>query len=416
MKNLKEILEDYRTVRSTTVHLVDPLAGEDFIIQPIEDVSPPKWHLGHTTWFFETFILKKFDRHYPEFHPKYGFLFNSYYQNAGERILRANRGTLSRPPISDIMNYREHVDSFMEEFLQNYFDERIAYLVELGLNHEQQHQELLITDIKYILGTNPLHPMYHEIEFSMQQSGFTMKDFLSIDEGIYEIGMKGKDFAYDNEYGRHKVYLPAYEIGSRLVTNAEYIEFIESGGYADFNLWLADGFDWVKRNEVVAPLYWKKLDGVWHSYDLTGFKPVEHNDPVSHVSYYEADAFAHWRGMRLPTEQEWETACNMLSPQIRENCNLMDTGILKPLPERGAGFEFFGDVWEWTGSAYLPYPYYKKDAGALGEYNAKFMVNQMVLRGGSCATPRSHIRPSYRNFFQTDKRWQFTGIRLARHI
>ncbi|MGD1843768.1 MAG: ergothioneine biosynthesis protein EgtB [Salibacteraceae bacterium] len=376
----------YTTVRQATETLCAPLEPEDYVVQPIEDVSPPKWHLAHTTWFFETFVLKGFVEGYQEFHPDFGFLFNSYYESVGTRTIRAERGNLTRPTVSGVYAYRKYVDAHVERFLSGSVPEAVLPILELGLNHEQQHQELLLTDLKYILGHNPLFPVYRE-DFAFPKAEGTGQ-WIQIPEGVHSIGYAGSDFCFDNEKGVHQVYLNGGQVYNHLVTNREYLEFVEAGGYQDFRFWLAEGWAWVNTEQRKAPLYWHFTEGQWHRYGLAGFEPVRLDDPVSHVSYFEADAFAQWKGMRLPTEFEWE----VLHPQLHH-----------------------GSVWEWTQSAYLPYPGFAKAAGALGEYNGKFMVSQMVLRGGSVATAKGHFRPTYRNFFHPHLRWQFTGIRLARN-
>jgi ergothioneine biosynthesis protein EgtB len=405
------MIERYRKVRQQTETICQPLQPEDFVVQPMEDTSPPKWHLGHTTWFFETFILEQFKEDYKLFHPKFSFIFNSYYESVGERVIRANRGNMSRPTTNEIMDYRHYVDEQMEEFLSDEITEEIRKVLETGLQHEQQHQELLLTDLKYILGTNPLFPIY-KIQEKSDFEGKPMASWLSIEGGVHQIGYDGEDFHWDNEEGVHKVYIQDFEIQDRLVTNREYLEFIEKGGYQDFQHWLSEAWSWVQQNEIVAPLYWHKVAGDWKSVTLSGFEAIDWDAPVTHISYFEADAFASWKNTRLPSEFEWEIACKKYGELSEEKGNFVEKGILQPQPAKTN--QFYGDCWEWTNSAYLPYPKYATAEGALGEYNGKFMINQMVLRGGSCATPFDHIRPTYRNFFPTYARWQYSGIRLAR--
>ncbi|ABQ06844.1 ergothioneine biosynthesis protein EgtB [Flavobacterium johnsoniae] len=383
------LLAKYKKIRMQSELLCSPLETEDYVVQPIADVSPPKWHLGHTTWFFETFILIPHFSGYKEFNTQYNFVFNSYYETVGARVLRTDRGNLSRPSVADIYAYRTYVDQQMEVFLEHsMLSDELSAILELGLNHEQQHQELLLTDIKYILGHNPLFPPYREtdrVEEDLKPS--IDAGFISMAEGIYEIGFKGTGFSFDNEWGLHKKYLEAFEIAASLVTNGEYLQFIHEGGYENFVWWHSEGWDWVKQQQAKAPLYWHFIDGKWMYYTLSGLQVVNPHEALCHVNFYEASAFAAWKGMRLPTEEEWEAACGDFN---------------------------WGKRWEWTASAYLPYPRYTKQSGAIGEYNGKFMVNQMVLRGGSIATPEGHTRASYRNFFHPRHQWQFSGIRLVR--
>ncbi len=381
------LADRYKEVRGRSELICKPLQTEDYVVQPIGDVSPPKWHLGHTTWFFETFILAPNILAYKEFDPAYNFVFNSYYETVGAHVIRTNRGNLSRPTVADIYRYRAHVDQVMCELLEKELSHDLRELIALGLNHEEQHQELLITDIKYILGHNPLLPAYNnKITKKKATQSRSENEWITIEAGIYEIGSKGEVFCFDNELARHKVYLNNFSISSQLVTNEEYLEFINAGGYALHRHWHSEGLDWVKNNNIQAPLYWHIIDGKWYNYTLQGLLPVDMSAPVCHISFYEAVAYADWRGMRLPTEFEWEVAAAQLDK---------------------------GSRWEWTNSAYLPYPGYKKAGGAIGEYNGKFMVNQMVLRGASEVTPPGHSRDTYRNFFHPHLRWQYTGIRLA---
>jgi ergothioneine biosynthesis protein EgtB len=411
------LLQKYKAIRHQSESLCDPLASEDYVVQPIVDVSPPKWHLAHTTWFFEMFVLHKFQPVYQLFNQQYNYLFNSYYENAGDRVLRADRGNLTRPGIEEIYQYRKYVDQQMEQFLtcDRPLDHEVTRVLGIGLQHEQQHQELLATDIKYILGHNPVFPAYHKHKANSQIVKPIKADFLEVPEGLYQIGHQGKDFCYDNELGCHQVFLPGFKIMNRLVTNREYLEFMRVGGYHDHNHWMMEGWEWVKVENINAPLYWHQIEGEWYHYTLSGLEKVDPDAPVSHISFYEADAYSRWKGFRLPTEFEWETACRLWQPEMPVSANFQDTALLAPAVAPAGNHQFFGDCWEWTGSAYRPYPYYKKEEGALGEYNGKFMINQMVLRGGSCATPANHIRPTYRNFFHPHLRWQFTGIRLATH-
>ncbi len=386
-KSEQDLQEFYAAVRSFTEKLCEPLEIEDYVPQPIVDISPPKWNIAHTTWFFEEMILKKCVPEYHVFDENFGFLFNSYYNSIGTRTLRDHRGDLSRPTVKHIFAYRKYVDEKMHEFLDNDISDAARDLVTLGLNHEQQHQELFLTDLKYMLGVNPLLPVYHE-NFAMVEARDTKQGgFIDVGPGTYEIGFEGDGFCFDNELGRHSVFLDSFSIAQSLVTNAEFFIFIADGGYRDFRLWHSEGWDWVNQHEIEAPLYWQKRDGEWLNFTLAGLRKVEPDAPLCHVSYYEAAAFAEWSGCRLPTEFEWEAASNNFGWGLR---------------------------WEWTNSAYLPYPNFKKPEGAVGEYNGKFMINQMVLRGASVATPPGHGRKTYRNFFHPHLRWQFTGIRLAK--
>ena len=425
----------YQVVRAQSMALVQPLLPEDTVVQPALDVSPPKWHLAHTTWFWETFLLTPYLPGYAVFHPDYAFLFNSYYNSLGSRVNRADRGTLSRPPLADVYRYRAYVDEHMAKLLTKLPDlpATVTELLELGLHHEQQHQELLATDIKYILSTNPLALGYLNEElgirneevldehssFPIPNSSFNTATWLPVPSGICAIGHQQEGFSFDNELPVHEVLVAPFELQNRLVTNADFLQFIEAGGYQQFLFWLGEGWDLATREGWQAPLYWSQsAEGQWLRYGPTGLAPLELAAPVSHISFYEADAYAQWAGARLPTEAEWEVAARhfQATPQ---GGNWLETGHFDPRPlppyaDPAQCHQLLGDCWEWTYSAYHPYPGYQRAAGALGEYNGKFMVNQLVLRGGSCATPESHIRISYRNFFHADKRWQFTGLRLAR--
>lgn len=407
------LLQLFKETRSQTQFLCETLETEDFVVQPVVDVSPLKWHLGHTTWFFENFLLAPHLKGYKPFHPKFNYIFNSYYVAAGERWQRANRGQLTRPTVKEIFRFREYVDEHMITFLEggNLSDE-LAMVVVLGINHEQQHQELFLYDIKRILGDNPLNPVFRTPKEAPSKG--IDGEWLKVSEGTYEIGHEGSGFHFDNEKGHHKVFLHEFEIASQVVTNGEYIEFIDAGGYESFQYWFQEAWDWVNNEKIKAPRYWSKEDGEWWHYTLGGYQKVDLDDPVSHISYYEADAYARWKGCRLPTEFEWETACKLYSPEVPDTANFVEDQYYQPI--KASDFGFFGNLWEWTSSAYGAYPYFDIAEGALGEYNGKFMVNQMVLRGGSFATPRNHIRATYRNFFHPHLRWLFSGIRLARHI
>lgn len=376
----------YKTIRRRSEEICRPLETEDYVVQPVVDVSPPKWHLGHTTWFFETFVLKPYASSYRQLNPDYNFVFNSYYEAVGAHIIRTDRGNLSRPSVEEVYRYRRHVDAAMEVFLSDKIDDEIKTVLILGFNHEQQHQELLYADIKYILGHNPLFPAYDNRPFEdVEQAG--KKELIAVGEGIYEIGYTGNGFCFDNELNRHKVYLEPFFISSKLVSNKEYLEFMEAGGYSNFRYWHSEGWEWVKDKQTNSPLYWHLIGGNWYYYTLSGLQKVNLKQPVTHVNFYEAAAFAQWKGMRLPTEAEWEIS--------------------------SANFNW-GQRWEWTSSAYLPYPGFSAVKGAIGEYNGKFMVNQMVLRGGSVSTSEGHSRSTYRNFFHPQLQWQFTGIRLVK--
>jgi ergothioneine biosynthesis protein EgtB len=408
----------YQQIRQTSEKICQPLAIEDYPIQSMPDVSPPKWHLAHTTWFFETFILREHLPGYTVFHPQFGYLFNSYYEAIGARHPRHQRGMLSRPTVAEVYSYRAHVDRAMTKLLATATENPdLVSLITLGLHHEQQHQELLLTDIKHILALNPLRPIYgHDLPSQPPATDSTFQ-WLKYPSGLYSIGHQGDEFAFDNESPRHQIYLQEYQLGNRLVTNGEYREFIEAGGYRSSKHWLAEGWMIVQSQQWQAPLYWELIDGEWWIMTLGGLQQLDDSpagklhqqQPVCHVSFYEADAYASWKGKRLPTEAEWEIATIDLTPIG----NFLDSDYLHPIPANNLHHQFFGDVWEWTQSAYLPYPGFQIADGAIGEYNGKFMCDRMVLRGGSCVTSASHIRPTYRNFFPLDTRWQFSGIRLA---
>jgi ergothioneine biosynthesis protein EgtB len=408
----------YASVRNLTECLASPLSPEDQTIQSMPDVSPTKWHRAHTTWFFETFVLGLNDPTYSQFHPRYEYLFNSYYEAVGPRHPRAQRGLLSRPGAADITRYRCHVDAAMERFIEQLDEDSdadaLAGLVELGLHHEQQHQELLLMDIKHVLSVNPLQPAYREdLVIAVPSPNPTLR-WTEHEGGLVEIGHDGNGFAFDNESPRHTTYLQPFAIAERPVTCGDWLEFIADDGYERSELWLSDG--WALRNSEgwCAPSYWSREGNEWTVFTLGGPKPLDPAEPVCHISYHEADAYAHWRGARLPTEAEWEA----VAASQRVEGNFLDMKWLHPRAAEEAvdGPKFFGDVWEWTASAYLPYPGFQAAAGAVGEYNGKFMVNQHVLRGGCCATPPGHTRATYRNFFPPASRWAFTGARLAKDV
>jgi ergothioneine biosynthesis protein EgtB len=412
------LLDRFHQIRNFTNALCAGLEPEDCVVQSMPDVSPTKWHLAHTTWFFETFILKKFSPGYRAEIPEYAYLFNSYYNAAGDMHRRDLRGLISRPTVGEAQRYRASVDSHIDDLLSG-ADEKLLDEIEpiliLGFHHEQQHQELLVADIKHVFAQNPLHPVFREQKREGKSTRITPIDFLEFQETVMAIGNDGPGFSYDNEGPRHQALVPSFSLASRPVTNGEYLAFIEDNGYARPEFWLSLGWMTVNEMRWQAPLYWTKHDCAWWNFTLSGFRPVDESEPVTHVSYFEADAYANWAGLRLPTEFEWERAA---SDRPIEG-NFVEDERFHPRPLSNSGndrhlHQLFGDVWEWTRSAYSPYPGYRAAPGALGEYNGKFMCNQYVLRGGSCATSRTHIRRTYRNFFQPEKRWQFTGIRLAR--
>ena len=407
-------IERYNAVRRQTEALCAPLVPEDYVVQSMPDVSPTKWHLAHTNWFFETFVLTPPARGYKAFNPHFAYLFNSYYVTVGDRHCRQNRGLLSRPTVAEVYEYRRHVDQAMLDFLSQSPESQLielAPVLEIGLHHEQQHQELMLTDIKHVFWVNPLRPTYRERQIPTATP--PAMRWIRFDEGTQWVGHDGIGFAFDNESPRHRVFLESFQLASRLVTNGEYKQFIDDGGYRRPELWLSMGWATARQEQWAAPLYWIQQDGQWLNHALSGLRAVEDGEPVCHVSYFEADAYARWAGARLPSEFEWETA----SQGVPLEGNFVESENHHPVPLTGGAdglSQMFGDVWEWTRSAYLPYPGYQPPAGALGEYNGKFMCNQFVLRGGSCATPADHIRRTYRNFFPPDARWQFMGFRLAR--
>lgn len=407
--------QEYALIRGGSESLAEGLSAEDCTIQSMPDASPVKWHLAHTTWFFETFVLEPALAGYRVFHPYFRVLFNSYYNSVGDKHPRPERGMLSRPGFEEVLAYRRHVDVAMERLLSSpaSADACPRDLIELGLNHEQQHQELILTDLKHLLSRNPLLPAYRETPHHPGAGLYSGLEWHRYAEGIRRIGWEGDSFRFDNEEPRHRVFLNAYALADRLVTNGEYLRFVEDDGYRRPELWLSEGWENVRSLGWGAPLYWRKLEGRWRIFGLSGEHELAANEPVCHVSYFEADAYARWAGARLPGEAEWESAAE----GVDRTGNFLEDEIFHPLaaPSGATGpHQLFGDVWEWTSSTYGPYPGYRPAPGAVGEYNGKFMCNQYVLRGGSCATPRSHIRSSYRNFFPASARWQFSGVRLAR--
>ena len=409
-----KLLEQYKSVRRQTELLVSSLSAEDQMVQSCPEASPAKWHLAHTSWFFETFLLSQHLNNYRPFHPQFRLLFNSYYNAVGPQPEKELRNTFSRPSLEEVQKYRRHTDEHMHKLLDSgELSEDVVKLIELGANHEQQHQELLITDIKHAFWVNPLRPAYRKTSAPAGGSEPAPQRPQSYEEGVHEIGAAGDSFHFDNEAPRHKVYIQPFRFATRLVTNGEYLAFMEDRGYSRPELWLSDGWNALKTHGWSAPLYWEKSGQEWQQFACSGMREIEEHEPVCHVSYYEADAFARWAGARLPTEFEWEVAASRAPVQG----NLLENGFFHPVTlsaaENQEPSQIFGDVWEWTASAYLSYPGFVPAKGALGEYNGKFMCNQIVLRGGSCITPASHIRATYRNFFPPETRWQFSGIRLA---
>ncbi|HEX4638598.1 MAG TPA: ergothioneine biosynthesis protein EgtB [Chthoniobacterales bacterium] len=424
----QQLLARFHEVRNFSARLTENLAPEDCVVQSIPDVSPTKWHLAHTTWFFETFILKKWKTGYRDGVPEYAYLFNSYYNAAGAMHRRDLRGLISRPTVEQTKKYRSSVNADIDDLVSNADEElfrEIEPILILGIHHEQQHQELLITDIKHVFAQNPLYPVFKigrdvspkRPSNSSDGSDSHPTQFVAFDEATVEIGHDGNGFSYDNEGPRHRALVLPFALANRLVTNAEYLEFMRDNGYSRSEFWLSLGWMTVNEQKWSAPLYWIEEDGAWSNFTLSGLREVDPDEPVTHLSYFEADAFAKWAGARLPTEFEWERA----AAKIDIDGNFVETERFHPAPVNQTPrdetlAQMFGDVWEWTRSSYSPYPGYRAEPGALGEYNGKFMCNQYVLRGGSCATSRTHIRKTYRNFFQPEKRWQFTGIRLARDV
>lgn len=419
MADASSLAERYRLVRQATEELCRPLATEDYVIQSMPDASPTRWHLAHTTWFFETFVCKPFIREYRPYHEQYEYLFNSYYNAVGAQYPRPERGLLSRPTVAEVYQYRSHVDHAALDHIENASPEELATLEDtlvLGFNHEQQHQELMLTDLKHMLSHNPLAPVYQAGPEASRNPETPEMRWIDVPAGVQTIGHDGSGFHFDCEGPRHQALLQGARIASRLVTNGEWLAFMQDGGYSRSELWLSDGWRSACEQGWQGPLYWMERNGERLQFTLHGMLPIDPNVPVCHVSHYEADAFARWAGARLPTEAEWEIAAAALPVEG----NLADAGAFHPSaapsPANGGMTQAFGDVWEWTQSAYLPYPGFRAASGAIGEYNGKFMSGQMVLRGGSCATPASHIRATYRNFFPPSARWQFTGLRLAKDV
>lgn len=405
-------------VRQRSQDICEPLEVEDYIVQPCDDASPPKWHLAHTSWFFETFLLKPYLKDYPVFNEAYEYLFNSYYHGVGAQFPRPKRGTLSRPTVQEVWAYRQHIDKHMLRLLSETMSDDVKFRLVLGLHHEEQHQELMLTDIKYNFGHNPLYPAY-QTQSGQAPGQPRPLGFVKFEAGNYSIGHASpslESFVFDNESPRHTVYVGDFQLADRLVTNGEYLKFIEDGGYDNFELWLSDAWSLLQgESGFRQPLYWVNKEGAWYEYTLSGLQPLDLDQPVIHVSGYEADAYARWFDARLPSEAEWEVAVNTsvrCNEQIDQG-NFYEAGFLHPSVAQKSN-QMFGDAWEWTSSSYGPYPGFKTFPGQLGEYNGKFMANQLVLRGGSCVTSRGHIRPTYRNFFYPGDRWQFSGIRLAR--
>ena len=415
-RSVQALRDRFLQVRNTTEQLAAPLSAEDCSLQSMPDASPTKWHLAHTSWFFETFLLERFQPDFKPFHAAFRVLFNSYYNGVGDKHPRHERGLIANPDFATVLAYRQHVTAAISQLIPaaTAANAEFSELMWLGCHHEEQHQELILTDVKHLLSKNPLQPVYQK-QWPLTPIEARALQWLAYPGGLIEIGHQGDGFCFDNESPRHKYYVERFALASHPVTHGEFADFIADGGYRRPELWLSMGWDWVQANRVAAPLYWQRIDDQWHTFTLHGRAAIDPHTPMCHVNYFEADAYARWAGARLPTEAEWEHAASGL--EIRGN--FLESAALHPLALREESnssqpSQMFGDVWEWTASAYLPYPGYKPAAGAVGEYNGKFMCNQFVLRGGSCATPARHIRASYRNFFPPDARWQFSGFRLAR--
>ncbi len=415
MQDIPTLIEKFLLVRQSSEDFCKPLEIEDYGLQAIAETSPAKWHLAHTSWFFETFILKSYEKGFKHFNNKFSYLFNSYYNGIGEQFLRSKRGLLSRPTVKEVFQYRNNVTQRIIDVLNNgdVAQTELCDLIILGINHEQQHQELFFTDLLFNWFQNPLLPTYQNRTLQKTLINTKKSSWIEQSEGLVEIGndFDGSMFIFDNESPRHQCFLKPFEIQNRLVTNREYLEFIHEKGYNRPEFWLSDGWSTIKQQSWKAPLYWKHEGETWYQYGLNGLRQLDLEAPVSHISAYEADAFARWAGARLPTEAEWEIVANK---RTAEHGNFVETNNLVPVAAENE--QFYGDVWEWTSSAYSPYPGFKPPKGAVGEYNGKFMCNQLVLRGGSCVTSKHHIRSSYRNFFYPEARWQFSGLRLVRDL
>jgi ergothioneine biosynthesis protein EgtB len=402
----RDLAGQFLQVRQHSVDLTGGLSPEDCCVQSMPDASPLKWHLAHTTWFFETFILEAMEKDFTPFHPAFRVLFNSYYNGVGDKHPRAQRGMVTRPALGDVLAYRRNVDERIVALLEDGGNDRLAILVETGLHHEQQHQELMLTDFKHLLSLNPLWPAYSPEKLPHSVTPATL-EWHEFDAGIVQVGHQGDGFCFDNELPRHRQFVEPFAIASRLVTNAEFLDFVKGGGYRTPSLWLSEGWDWVQMNKLGHPLYWRLKGDAWEEFTLHGAQPLDPCRPACHLSYFEADAYARWDGARLPTEAEWERAAGAMQDHAPRRLHPMSSA------ENGVT-QLFGAVWQWTSSSYAPYPGYAAADGALGEYNGKFMSNQYVLRGSSCATPTGHSRASYRNFFPASARWQFSGVRLAK--